>query len=123
MVEALISVLLDPLVSITTDQFLIQQVKLVKGFKEDVSSIKSKLEAINTVLAAAEKKQLEDPFVRRWLDQLKDVSYDIDNQLDKWNTEILKSTIQKQNAPASKKKVCFPLPSSCFCLSQLTISK
>ena len=52
MVEALISVLLDPLVSITTDQFLIQQVKLVKGFKEDVSSIKSKLEAINTVLGA-----------------------------------------------------------------------
>ena len=52
MAEALISVLLDLLVSITTDQFLIQQVKLVKGFKEDVSSIKSKLEAINTVLGA-----------------------------------------------------------------------
>ncbi|KAF3450285.1 hypothetical protein FNV43_RR06365 [Rhamnella rubrinervis] len=59
-----------------------------------------------------------NPRVRRWLDQLRDVSYNIDNVLDKWNTEILTSEIQKQNAPASKKWVCFPLPSSCFCLSQ-----
>ncbi|KAF3450341.1 hypothetical protein FNV43_RR06421 [Rhamnella rubrinervis] len=121
MADALISVLLDPLISITTE-FLIQQVKLVKGVKEEVSSLKSKLVAIKDVLEGAEKKQLEDPRVRRWLDQLRDVSYDIDNVLDKWNTEILTSEIQKQNAPALasalKKKVCFPLPSSCFCLSQ-----
>ncbi|KAF3450290.1 hypothetical protein FNV43_RR06370 [Rhamnella rubrinervis] len=120
MADALISVLLDPLISITTE-FLIQEVKLVKGVKEEVSSLKSTLIAIKDVLEGAEKKQLEDPRVGRWLDQLRHVSYDIDNVLDKWNTEILTSEIQKQNAPAplpSQKKVCFPLPSSCFCLSQ-----
>ncbi|KAF3451199.1 hypothetical protein FNV43_RR07292 [Rhamnella rubrinervis] len=117
MADALISVLLDPLISITTE-FLIQEVKLVKGVKEEVSSLKSTLVAIKDVLEGAEKRQLEDPRVRHWLDQLRDVSYDIDNVLDEWNTEILTSEIQKQKAPASKKKVCFPLPSSCFCLSQ-----
>ncbi|KAF3450344.1 hypothetical protein FNV43_RR06424 [Rhamnella rubrinervis] len=117
MADALTSVLLDPLISITTE-FLIQEVKLVKGVKEEVSSLKSTLVAIKDVLEGAEKKQLEDPRVRRWLDQLRDVSYDIDNVLDNWNTEILTSEIQKQNAPAPKKMVCIPLPSSSFCLSQ-----
>ncbi|KAF3450340.1 hypothetical protein FNV43_RR06420 [Rhamnella rubrinervis] len=120
MAEALIFVLLDPLISITTE-ILIQEVNLVKGVKEEVSSLKSTLVAIKDVLEGAEKKQLEDPRVRRWLDQLRDVSYDIDNVLDKWNTEILTSEIQKQNAPApapKKRKVSFPLLSSFFSLSQ-----
>ncbi|KAF3451312.1 hypothetical protein FNV43_RR07407 [Rhamnella rubrinervis] len=123
MVDALISMLLDPLISITTE-FLIQEVKLVKGVKEEVSGLRSTVVAIKDVLEGAEKKQLEDPRVRRWLDQLRDVSYNIDNVLDKWNTKILTSEIQKKNAsapapaPAPNKKVCFPLPSSCFRLSQ-----
>ncbi|KAF3449808.1 hypothetical protein FNV43_RR05887 [Rhamnella rubrinervis] len=102
MADALISILLDPLISITIE-FLIQEVKLVKGVTEDVSSLKSMLVSIKDVLEGAEKKQLEDPCVRHCLDHLRDVSYDIDNVLDKWNTEILTSKIQKQNAPASKK--------------------
>ncbi|KAF3450287.1 hypothetical protein FNV43_RR06367 [Rhamnella rubrinervis] len=100
MADSLISVLLDPIISITTE-FLIQEVKLVKGVKQEVSSLKSTLVAIKDVLEGTKKKQLDDPRFRRWLDQLRDVSYDIDNVLDKWNTEILTSEIQKQNAPAA----------------------
>ncbi|KAH7545500.1 hypothetical protein FEM48_Zijuj01G0100500 [Ziziphus jujuba var. spinosa] len=64
--------------------------------KKDVAGLKSKLEAVHGVLEEAEKKQLIDGGVNRWLDELKEVSYDMDNVLDKWSTEILKSKIVKQ---------------------------
>ncbi|ONI16283.1 hypothetical protein PRUPE_3G089400 [Prunus persica] len=41
--------------------------------------------------------------VRYWLDSLKDVSYEMDDVLDEWSTEILKLHIQKQEAGNAKK--------------------
>lgn len=114
MAEALISVALDQLVLIAK-----REVRLVKNVKEDVSKLKSNLEAIKVVLEDAEKKRIGvDGAVMRWLDQLKDVSYDIDNVLDEWNTEILSSKIQKDDS--HKKKVCIPLP-TCFSLTKLKL--
>ena len=55
----------------------------MKDVKKDVYSLKSKLEATKVVLEDEERrKQPDDAGVNRWLDQLKDVSYDIDNALD-----------------------------------------
>ncbi|KAF3449282.1 hypothetical protein FNV43_RR10010 [Rhamnella rubrinervis] len=106
--------------------FAIQEWKQVRDVEKDVSSITSKLEAIQVLLEDAEKKQQENPSVRRWLDQLTDVSSDIDNVVDEWSTEILISQIQEQgdeevNCWGNRilKKVCFSLPSCCVCLNQL----
>ncbi|KAF3443835.1 hypothetical protein FNV43_RR13525 [Rhamnella rubrinervis] len=123
MAEALISVILDQLLSITKE-FTIQEFTLVKDVQKNILSLKSKFEAIQVVLEDAEKQQLTNACVRRWLDQLKLVSYDIDNVLEEWSTEILVSKIhQKHNAllvsKNKKKKVRFPLTSSCFCHTQL----
>ncbi|PRQ20622.1 putative P-loop containing nucleoside triphosphate hydrolase [Rosa chinensis] len=38
----------------------------------------------------------------------------MDNVLDEWNTEILKQQVEE-----GKKKVCFPMPSGCFCFGQV----
>ncbi|PRQ53254.1 putative P-loop containing nucleoside triphosphate hydrolase, leucine-rich repeat domain, L [Rosa chinensis] len=123
MADALISVLLEQLASVVY-QHTNQAVKLVLNAEKDVKSFSSKLKAIQAVLEDAEKKQLTDARVEDWLEKLKDVSYEMDDLLDEWNTEILRRQVEEkqekegENAPDTKKKVCFPMSSVCFCFGQ-----
>ena len=48
------------------------------------------------MLLDAEKRQVHEASVKRWFDRLKDVSYDMDDVLDEWNTIILKSKIDDE---------------------------
>ncbi|KAF3449982.1 hypothetical protein FNV43_RR06061 [Rhamnella rubrinervis] len=124
MAEAVVSVVLDQLVSIAREG-LEQEARLVKGVKKDVAKLRSNFQAIQAVLEDAEKKQLNDARVRDWLEKLKDVSFDMDDLLDEWVSAIFRSKIQKQldregdqNAQVvnRNKKACFPMPTSSFCI-------
>ncbi|KAM5581087.1 hypothetical protein ABKV19_010353 [Rosa sericea] len=123
MADALISVLLEQLASVVY-QHTNQAVKLVLNAEKDVSSFSSKLKAIQAVLEDAEKKQVTDPRVEDWLEKLKDVTYEMDDVLDEWNTVILRRQVEEkqekegENALVTKKKVCFPMSSVCFCFGQ-----
>ncbi|PRQ20752.1 putative P-loop containing nucleoside triphosphate hydrolase, leucine-rich repeat domain, L [Rosa chinensis] len=119
MAEALISVLLEQLASVVFEHTR-QAVTLVLNAKEDVHSFSSNLKAIQAVLEDAEKKQVTEARVRDWLQNLKDVSYEMDDVLDEWNTEILKQQVEEgENAFVTKKKVRFPTPANCFCFGQV----
>ncbi|XP_040370747.1 putative disease resistance protein RGA3 isoform X2 [Rosa chinensis] len=123
MADALISVLLEQLASVVY-QHTNQAVKLVLNAEEDVKSFSSKLKDIQAVLEDAEKKQVADTGVENWLAKLKDVSYEMDDVLDEWNTEILRRQVEEkqekegENALVTKKKVCFLMSSVCFCFGQ-----
>ncbi|XP_068314321.1 putative disease resistance protein RGA3 [Pyrus communis] len=127
MAEALISVLLEQLASVTY-QHVGEEVKLVLNAEKDVQEFEAKLKVIHAVLEDAELRQVRDANVKNWLEQLKDVSYKMNNVLDEWKTEILKQQIEKQEehggstSHVTKKKmklVCFSIPSSCFCFGQV----
>ncbi|XP_030969836.1 putative disease resistance protein RGA4 [Quercus lobata] len=96
-----------------------QEIRLVIGVDEEVRKLEGNLRTIQAVLDDAEKRQLMDGAVKLWLKRLKDVSYEMDNVLDEWNTAMIKSEIEKQekaeSSPILKKKVCSFIPSSlCF---------
>ncbi|TQD78501.1 hypothetical protein C1H46_035930 [Malus baccata] len=128
MAEALISVLLEQLASVTY-QHVGQEVKLVLNAEKDVQEFEANLKVIGAVLEDAELRQVRDANVRNWLEQLKDVSYKMDNVVDEWKTEILKQQVEKQEEHGGstslvtdkkkKKAVCFSIPSSCFCFGQV----
>ncbi|XP_062093323.1 putative disease resistance protein RGA3 [Humulus lupulus] len=123
MAEALVSGLIEELVSLAF-QGLNEEVRLVKDVDEDVQQLKTNLEALHAVLEDAERRQFADQSVRKWMDRLKDVSFDMDNVLDEWSTAILKLKIdqkqQGEHASSSRtsinEKVCLSIPSpfSCF---------
>ncbi|KAI4356796.1 hypothetical protein L6164_000786 [Bauhinia variegata] len=101
-----------------------QEVNLVVGVKKQVQKLTSNLQAIQDVLEDAEKKQVKEAAVRRWLDKLKQASYDIDDVLDEWNAAILKLKIEEEAGLARDsfilaQKVCSFIPSPCFYLSQI----
>lgn len=124
MADAVISVLLDQLVSISREQ-VERKVRLVMGVDNEVENLLKNFEAIRTVLMDAEKRQLNEDGVRLWLEELKDVSYDMDSVLDEWNTSILRSKFENEESGPpqsaeiiSKKKVFFSVIFSCFRFSK-----
>ncbi|KAM5578417.1 hypothetical protein ABKV19_008634 [Rosa sericea] len=112
MAEALVSFLVEQLGSIIFQQ-VEQNVRLVVNVREEVATLTLNLETIQAVLADAERRQVKEANVRCWLNNLKEVSHEIDDVVDEWSTEIL-----KQGVP--KKKVCFSIPFRCLCTGQVT---
>ncbi|XP_021808840.1 putative disease resistance protein RGA3 [Prunus avium] len=125
MAEALISLLIEQLASIIQNQ-VEQEVRLVVGIKKEVAKLSHNFKAIQVVLEDAEERQVKELNVKNWLDSLKDVSYEMDDVLDEWSTEILKQQIQKQEKEAGNagststtKKVRFCIPAPWFCFGQV----
>ncbi|KAM5578734.1 putative disease resistance protein RGA3 [Rosa sericea] len=125
MAEALISVLLEQLASII-HQEVQQQVKLVVDVKKEVAKLTHNFRAIEAVLKDAEERQVKEASVKLWLDDLKDVSNEMEDVLDDWNTEILRLQIEKQEKEAgnaldtTKKKVCLCIPTAFFKSGQVS---
>ncbi|XP_050368205.1 putative disease resistance protein RGA3 [Argentina anserina] len=125
MAEALVNVLLERLATITFDK-VGEEFRLVTGVEKEVMCLTRNLEAIRAVLEDAEQRQVTQATVRRWLSELTEVSLEMDDVLDEWITEVLKRQMERQeqedgralNDVATKKKVCFPCLSSCFCFGQ-----
>ncbi|KAH9751811.1 hypothetical protein KPL71_014446 [Citrus sinensis] len=94
MVDAIVSSLLEQLISVAADEVK-QQVRLVTGVREEVKKLTSNLQAIRAVLEDAEQRQMQqDKVVTFWLDQLKDASYDMEDVLDEWVFARLKLQIE-----------------------------
>ena len=121
MAESLVSSLLEQFASITVQEAE-QEIRLVVGVDKEVRKLEGNLQIIQAVLDDAEKRQLKEEAVKLWLNRLKDVSYEIDNVLDEWNTAMIKSEIEKpekaESSPILKKKVRSFIPSSSCCSRQ-----
>ncbi|XP_030958420.1 putative disease resistance protein RGA3 [Quercus lobata] len=99
MARALVSAIAEELGSI-----IASELRLTVSVKEEVQKLESKFRTIQAVLNDAEKRQLKDEAVKLWLDKLKDVSYEMDDVLDEWNTAMIKADIEKQKEKKKKKK-------------------
>ena len=121
MAEALVSHILAQLISITSQQ-IVENVRLVVGVDKQVEKLTTNFLAIQAVLEDAERRQVKEATVRLWLDNLKDVSFEMEDVLDEWSTAILKSQIDKGNDKDDdinalllvSKKVSSFMSSSCF---------
>ncbi|KAJ6956939.1 putative disease resistance protein RGA3 [Populus alba] len=114
MADALVSVVLEQLSSIIIQEVQ-REVRLVVGVENEVKKLTSNFQAIQAVFADAEERQLKDQLVKHWLDQLKDVSYDMDDILDEWGTAIAKSQSKVNEHPRKNtRKVCSFMIFSCF---------
>ncbi|XP_031268632.1 putative disease resistance protein RGA3 [Pistacia vera] len=106
MAEALVSMALEQLAPFIRQQTR-EGISLIVGAKQEARKLQSNFRATQAVLVDAENRQVKDNVVRDWLDKLKDVSYDIDDVLDEWNTKLQILRIKKvENASKPMKKVC-----------------
>ncbi|XP_004306394.1 PREDICTED: putative disease resistance protein RGA3 [Fragaria vesca subsp. vesca] len=126
MAEALVSVLLEQLASIIHQQ-VEKHVTLVVNVEKDVENLTHNFRAIGAVLKDAEERQVKEASVKLWLDDLKDVSNEMEDVLDDWNTGILRLHIEKQEKEESgnavdttKKKVRLCIHTAFFCSGKVS---
>ncbi|XP_048420521.1 putative disease resistance protein RGA4 [Pyrus x bretschneideri] len=123
MADVLVSTLLDKLAS-TTYQYVADEVKLVLNVKKEVEEFAGNLQAIESVLEDAERRQMKEANVQNWLDNLKEISYEMVDVLDEWHADILRQEVEKQDREgadhlAPQRKVSFSIFARCFCLGQV----
>ncbi|KAL0429876.1 UNVERIFIED_CONTAM: putative disease resistance protein RGA4 [Sesamum radiatum] len=75
--------------------FVEKEVNLAVNSKQDIQSLSSKLKQIQEVLLDAERRGVTDITVKTWLEKLQELSYEVDDVLDEWETRNLQLQIQK----------------------------
>ncbi|KAF6134940.1 hypothetical protein GIB67_023278 [Kingdonia uniflora] len=111
MADALISVVVKQLAPFLLDK-LKEEVKLVLGAPEDVQELHDTFDKIRDVLDDAEKRHVKNALLNlekneikkvpesAWLEKLKDVSYEMEDVLDEWQTKIQKLEIAADESSA-----------------------
>ncbi|KAF6142875.1 hypothetical protein GIB67_001741 [Kingdonia uniflora] len=89
MAEAIVSMALDGLGSFLRQE-IEKEVTMVAGVQEEIEKLTKTLTSIQAVHHDADRKRVQDERVKVWLENLKEVVYEIKDVLDKWNTKIKK---------------------------------
>ncbi|KAF9616069.1 hypothetical protein IFM89_028535 [Coptis chinensis] len=111
MTAAVISVVLEQL------RWILQtEVNLLAGVRKESEKLADTFTLIRGVLEDAEEKEVKNAAVKAWLEQLTRISYDADDVLDDWKTEILSSLIHDDDDGLVSEKVWSCLFSLFSCL-------
>ncbi|PPD79409.1 hypothetical protein GOBAR_DD23654 [Gossypium barbadense] len=84
-----------------------------KHLRQQLEQWHSVLPDIQAVLTDAEEKQIKNEGVKKWLDDLQDLAYDVDDILDEFAYEELRLKLQKTQSQASTSKVRKLIPTCC----------
>ncbi|TYH45841.1 hypothetical protein ES332_D11G294600v1 [Gossypium tomentosum] len=106
MAEAIVSAILEQMTAITIDK-AIEAWSLVQGAEKEVKRLETNFKALRLELEDAEEKEYVDKRVKHWLDKFRDVSYDMEDVLDEWETAVQHlQTDPSGSASVRKWKVC-----------------
>ncbi|XP_008232273.1 PREDICTED: putative disease resistance RPP13-like protein 1 [Prunus mume] len=89
---------------------------LIKGVDQKLQKWTATLSAIGTVLNEAEERQLitESKSLKLWLDDLRDLAYDVEDVLDKYATKMLKREIELGHYAGTARRVWNSVPNGVF---------
>ncbi|KAJ4724315.1 Disease resistance protein [Melia azedarach] len=83
MVDAVVSYVVQRL-----GDYLIQEAVFLAGVKNEVAWLKKELEWMLCFVKDAEQKQVDDPLIRQWLSDIRDIAYDTEDVLDKYMIQV-----------------------------------
>ncbi|KAK4596624.1 hypothetical protein RGQ29_014592 [Quercus rubra] len=112
MAWALVSTIVDQLGSL-----IASEVASIVNVKEEVKKLERKFHEIQAKLNDAEERQVKEEAVRLWLEKLNNVSYEMADVLDEWNTAKIKADIEKEEeaeASTAKRRKVLSLVSTFF---------
>ncbi|XP_057978576.1 putative disease resistance RPP13-like protein 1 isoform X2 [Malania oleifera] len=105
---AFLSVLFDRLASSELLEFANRE-----GLRSRIVDWEKELRMIRYYLQDAEKKQIENSALRTWLEDLRDLAYDVEDLLDEFDTEALQRKLMAEPQATTSKvqsliPTCFP---------------
>ncbi|TYI57489.1 hypothetical protein E1A91_D11G285000v1 [Gossypium mustelinum] len=112
MAEAIVSAILEQMTAITIDK-AIEAWSLVQGAEKEVKRLETNFKALRLELEDAEEKEYVDKRVKHWLDKFRDVSYDMEDVLDEWETAVQQLQTDPSGSASVRKWKVRPFV-SCF---------
>ncbi|XP_058107142.1 putative disease resistance protein RGA3 isoform X2 [Magnolia sinica] len=103
MVDWIVSAAVEKLKTILEDK-----VAMLVDIPDEIRKLSSTFTSIQALLEDAESRRVKDRSVKIWLEKVKDVAYDVEDILDEWMTEALKSKVADEgdgSSPSKKRKV------------------
>ncbi|XP_037416480.1 putative disease resistance protein RGA4 [Triticum dicoccoides] len=95
---------------------IIDEAILILGVEKELSEVLRRVELIRCCIYDAEKRRTEERAVNNWLDQLRDVMYDVEEILDVARCKGNKLLPDHPSSSSGKSVACKGLSvSSCFC--------
>ncbi|KAI8021418.1 putative disease resistance RPP13-like protein 3 [Camellia lanceoleosa] len=83
MVDAIVSSVAQRLGNLLTEQ-----VNFLRGVRDEVNSLKNKLEYMLCFLKDAEEKQDQDSRIRKWVSDIRDAAYEAEDIIDKFIIKV-----------------------------------
>ncbi|CAN6556114.1 unnamed protein product [Malus baccata var. baccata] len=113
--EAFLVAFLQVLVDKLARREVLKYFGLVKGVDQNLKKWSATLSAIGAVLNDAEERQLtaESNALKVWLDDLRDLAFDVEDVLDQYATKMLKRQIQHAHS-STRSKVWNSIPNGVF---------
>ena len=100
--------LLSSFINVLLDRLASKEVLNFFGGKKLIPKLLKDLEAmllsVNGLLNDAEEKQLRDPNVKKWLDELKEVLYEAERVMEKINNEALRLKLEEGESVSEASK-------------------
>jgi hypothetical protein len=113
MAELLLGAVLPVLVEKLLSQDLLNFARRYQGLGQKLGKWKKTLSRIQALLDDAEEKQYTNKAVKRWLDDLRDLAYDVEDILDEFDTEALQCKLRGENQANTISKVRNLIPACC----------
>ncbi|GFQ02795.1 putative disease resistance protein rga3 [Phtheirospermum japonicum] len=99
-VGATIQVLLEHLLTLSKEQ-----IGLLRNFKKDSKKLQKTISMVNDLLHDAEKRQVTDSAVKRWLRELEALAFEADNVFDDISYQLLSKEVGPAESKTLMKKV------------------
>ncbi|KAI9198653.1 hypothetical protein LWI28_019730 [Acer negundo] len=108
MVDAVVSFVVNKL-----GDFLISEAIFLGGVKQEVRGLKKELGSMQHLLKDAEEKQYGDSDIHKWVSDIKELAYDIEDMLDVFRLKVHGEADDDDSGKPKPKSGCFP----CVCSS------
>ncbi|XP_035542031.1 putative disease resistance RPP13-like protein 1 [Juglans regia] len=116
MVELFLSAFLEELFDQLASPELLKFARR-EGLRKQLDKWGETMERIREVLDDAEEKQQTKKTVKAWLDDLRDLAYDVEDILDEFATEAFQCKLMAGESQASASMVGNLVPACCTCLT------
>ncbi|CAN6556200.1 unnamed protein product [Malus baccata var. baccata] len=103
--EVFLAAFLQLLLDRLTPREILEYFGNFRGVGQKLEKWRTTLSTIGAVLSDAEERQLTEGGVKLWLDDLRDLAYDIEDMLDKFAVKMLKRMIEGRDQASTSRKV------------------